>query len=115
MLRDYIDVYIPGTINGNQPINQDTINKVVSWAAKKLSKNFGGCTGYNTKELTAQGFYVSNKHGLIVESILIIRAYHDTDPAAAWGIGKNIAQVIKRYLNQESVTIGNNNDGIEFF
>ena len=108
MLNKYIQVYIPGTRNGSIPLTQDEILKVNTWAAKKLSSQFGGCTAQ-----AGVGSWQDDNGILITENVTLIKAYHDRDPIAAWDIGVKIAQVLKRALRQYAVTL-ESQDGIDF-
>jgi hypothetical protein len=108
MLNKYKAVYTPGTRDVDKKLTQDDINKIVSWTSKKLSRVFGGCTSYQ-----AIGSYIANDSSLVTESIVICKAYHDQDDNIAWDAARHIAQVLKRALKQESVTV-ESQDGIDF-
>jgi hypothetical protein len=108
MIKNYISVYIPSTINANESLTPARQKKIISQVSEKLSLKYGGCTAYKVK-----GFYNSKEKGLINESITIIKAYHTDIVQAAYDFIVSIAKDIKLNLNQESITI-ETNEGLDF-
>ena len=66
-LDQKVAIYIPGTINGNEHVNNDSLVKA---AAKMLSNAFGGATAINTN-----GYWLSDEYGLIEENTIVVYAF----------------------------------------
>jgi hypothetical protein len=106
MIKTYVSVYVPGTKNIDQKLDDSTHQIIVNQIMVKLSNSFGGCTAQN-----ATGGYIDTAGSLIIENITIVKSY--TDNPDSLGIIRGIAIQLKSDLAQESVTI-ESNDGIEF-
>lgn len=93
-LAHSVAVYVPSTINANE--SHDT-GAIVDDVAVKLSNLFGGSTITD-----GTGTWVSAEHGLIKESVKIVRAFcTDVNYEAVY----DIAVQIKNDLRQESVGV----------
>ena len=108
MLKCKVSVYVPSTFSGDQPMPVTVHNQIVHDVAGKLSAEFGGATA--TK---GTGFWLSDSHGLIEESVTIVTSYHDHDVKQAVAFITKIAQEIKAGYCQEAVTI-ETESGIDF-
>ena len=108
MLNKYIAVYIPGTTNVDQPIDQDRQQDIAAGISGQLSKLFGGCTEYKTF-----GSWVDGSGNVIREPIIICKSHHNKENKAAWDLVQPIAAGLKKLLAQESITI-ESNYGIDF-
>lgn len=99
-LSHKISLYIPSTVNGNQPASQETIDKFVSMAKNKFANMFGGFTVVN-----AQGGYMSPEHGLIEESITIVYSFCSSDQMANVPDIRQFAQLVAKGMQQECVSV----------
>jgi len=108
MLHNFVSVYVPGTFGLNGVLDPARKADIVKMTAIQLSQAFGGVTATE-----AQGYYIADNGDLVTESVTIVKAYHDLNPAQALDIARNIAQWIKSTLLQELVTI-ETESGLEF-
>ena len=107
-LDNNIKVYIPGTINMNQEIDN---SKYVDIALNLFSGLFGGSNKHSALKLTEKvtGTWISNKE-LIKEKINIVESY-----CTEKQLKDNISEVIefceklKYDLNQEAISLEVNN------
>lgn len=100
MLSHKIAIYIPSTINGNQPASADLIAKWVRTSKIKLANLFGGFTAYNS-----QGGYYSTEHGLIEEKVTIVQSFTDEEGLTKLDKVKELAVEIANEMNQEVVSV----------
>ncbi len=96
-LTHCVSVYVPSTRNGNEAIDprpfvEDTI--------ARLSRIFGGATAY-----AAEGGWVSDTLGLIVESVVIVKSYANVLDDETLDKVYAIAETLKRDLHQEAVSV----------
>lgn len=110
MLKNYIAIYVPGTRVGNSPLDSEVKTLIIRKIAGELSDKFGGASAY-----PIQGFWLSDVHGLIEESITVIKSYYDdTIPSIeALEFAHHIARGLKTELQQEAVTV-ETESGIDF-
>ena len=100
MLDHKVALYVPSTINGNQPAPAEQIARWVKASKIKLASLFGGFTAYQ-----AQGGWYSETHGLIEEDVTIVQAYTDEDGLAKIGQFRELAAAIARDMGQEVVSL----------
>lgn len=74
MLNHRVAIFIPSTINGNEPAPAELIARWVNSAKLKFAELFGGFNAHR-----AVGGWVSPVHGLIEEPVTVITAYTDDD------------------------------------
>jgi hypothetical protein len=100
MLTHKIAIYIPSTVNGNQPAPADMIDRWVRASKIKMANLFGGFTSYQ-----AHGGWFSPEHGLIEESVTIVQAF--TDPEGLTKLDKvnDLAKEIAADMSQEIVSV----------
>lgn len=101
MLERRIAVYVPSTINGNQPAPQTLIDQILVETKSTMAKLFGGFTAIN-----ANGGYFSEEHGLIEEQITMVIAFateadYQTKQAEVFALAQSIA----RRMTQEVVAV----------
>lgn len=71
LLASYVSIYVPGTVNGNQPapeLQAKTARKVMT----EMCKFFGGCTVSK-----AEGGYVLSTGELVIEPVVIVKSFGD--------------------------------------
>lgn len=103
MLTDRVTIYVPSTTEGNKPAKR-LQKKVSKHVAKKFFRMFGGCT-----QQAANGFWMSDKKGLIAEKQnLIFAACTPQDRGKHLQDVLTIAKAICKYMKQEAVTVDNN-------
>jgi len=101
-LESNIKIYIPGTINVNQAIDN---SKYIDMALNLFSGFFGGSTKYK-----AIGTWISPVNGLIKENIDIVESY-----CTEKQLNENINDILdfcfklKHELNQENISLEVNN------
>ena len=100
MLVNFVSLYVPGTYGLSDNIPPELQLEIARETAQKLSAAFGGSTSIN-----ATGYYVADNGDLIEENIIILKSFHDQDPAAAVAIASKIGAWIKKQLLQESVSL----------
>jgi len=100
MLDKKVAVYIPSTVNGNQPAPAAKIARWVREAKIALASLFGGFTAYN-----GEGGWYSPEHGLIEEKVTIVQAF--TDEAGLERVGKlrELAKEMASDMGQEAVSL----------
>lgn len=100
MLNHRISLYIPSTINGNEPAPADLIARWVKSAKLKFSELFGGFTSYK-----AVGGWMSPIHGLIEEPVTVVASHTDDDGLDRLGEVEEFAAAVAEALGQEAVTL----------
>jgi hypothetical protein len=107
MLKNFVAVYVPSTIDVSVQASAELIQKVTAQVAAKLAGRFGGAT-----QTTANGYWIADNGDLVREDINIVKAFYDDDDGAL-NYAIEIAAEIKATLSQEAVTV-ETNDGIQF-
>lgn len=100
MLTHKIAIYVPSTVNGNNPAPADQIDKWVRASKIKLANLFGGFTSY-----VAQGGWFSAEHGLVEESIIVVLAYTDDEGLTKLDKVNELAKEIANDMGQEAVSV----------
>ena len=100
MLNHRISIFIPSTVNGNDPAPSDLIAKWARSAKLKFAELFGGFTSYK-----AVGGWVSPIHGLIEEPVTVITAFTDDNGLDKIGEVEEFAAAVAEALGQEAVTL----------
>jgi hypothetical protein len=100
MLSHKIAIYIPSTVNGNQPAPVDMIERWVRASKIKLANLFGGFTTYN-----GQGGWFSPEHGLIEENVIIVQAFTDEEGLTKLDKVNELAKEIASDMGQEMVSV----------
>lgn len=100
MLNHKVAVYVPSTVNGNQPAPSETIDKWVRAAKIALASLFGGITSYR-----AEGGWISPEHGLIEESVTIVQAFTNEDGLVHVAKLRQLAKDIAIDMGQEAVSL----------
>lgn len=100
MLSHRVAIYIPATVNGNQPAPADLIAEWVRSAKTKFATLFGGFTSFK-----AQGGWMSEVHGLIEEQVTVVASHCDDDGLDKIGEVEGFAAELAEALNQEAVAI----------
>ena len=100
MLKHKIAIFIPSTVDGNQPAPSDLIHKMVQWAKMQFANRFGGFT-----VTQATGGYISPVHGLIEEEITIVASYCNDDDLSNVQEIRDFAAIVAKTMTQESVTV----------
>lgn len=100
MLNHKIAIYIPSTINGNEPAPIELIEKWVRASKIMLANLFGGFTTYN-----GQGGWFSPEHGLIEESVTIVLAFTDQEGLTKLPKVNELASEIAASMGQEMVSV----------
>ncbi|HEY7328065.1 MAG TPA: hypothetical protein VH592_10515 [Gemmataceae bacterium] len=100
MLSHRIAVYIPSTVNGNEPAPADLIAKWVKSAKVKFSQLFGGFTAHR-----AVGGWMSLIHGLVEEPVTVVTSFTDDDGLDRLGEVEDFAAAVAEALGQEAVTL----------
>lgn len=108
MLHNSVTFYVPSTKNVGQKLSRKEQNALVQLVADKLAGWFGGATA--TK---GQGFYKANDGQLIVETVTLVKSYHECAVEQALALVEDLARTIKEQYGQESIAIETTN-GIEF-
>lgn len=105
MLNHQIKIYVPSTINGNQPAT-DLAACHVENALSVFAKIFGGATA-----IQAIGAYISQTLGLIKEPVTIVYSFTD-DKTAADSIPRvmELARLICLNMRQECVSVELDNE-----
>jgi hypothetical protein len=85
MLDHKVALYVPSTINGNQPAPAEQIARWVKASKIKLASLFGGFTAY--------------------QDVTIVQAYTDEDGLAKIGQLRELAAAIARDMGQEVVSL----------
>lgn len=102
MLDQRITVYVPGTINVDQPLGRKEQRAIVNRTLGHLAGLFGGATA----DSPSTGAYVSKTKGLVLERIVKVYAFTDKKTLA-----DNLSEVIQyagflaQELGQESVSV----------
>jgi len=100
-LKERVAIYIPSTININEEVdNTFYVNEILT----KFSEIFGGATAIN-----ADGAWVSNKKGLVIEKNKIVYSYCDRLTNEKIDEVLNICQWLKQELRQEAISLVINN------
>ena len=103
-LTNRIAIYVPSTYNGNKPARR-LQKKACKHVAKHFCRIFGGSTA-----TTANGYWYSDKLGLISENVTIIYANcTENDLQANTANVMQIAKAICKYMKQEAVSVEINN------
>jgi len=84
-LSHNVKIYVPSTVDVNITANKEMVNNAIKTVAKKMSQWFGGTTVYND----CTGYWVSDKQGLVAETITIVSANCDEN-----ALSENIYNVI---------------------
>lgn len=100
MLTHKIAIYIPSTVNGNQPAPADMIAKWLRASKIKLANLFGGFTSYS-----GQGGWYSSEHGLIEENVIIVQAFTDDEGLTKLVDVNLLAKEIAADMSQEMVSV----------
>ncbi len=104
MLNNRIAVFIPTTVNGNEPAPADLIARWVKAAKTKFATLFGGFTAHR-----AVGGWLSPVHGLIEEAVTVITSFTDDAGLDRLAEVEEFAAAVAEALNQEAVTLEVNN------
>lgn len=101
-LDQNIKIYIPSTTEGNKPADTQ---RYVTQALTLFGSLFGGATSYD-----AQGSWLSDRHGLIIEHVTIVESYASRSHIRH-GIQSvlSYAKMMKNELKQEAVSVEYNN------
>ena len=99
-LTNKIAIYVPSTYKGNKPAKRMQ-KKACKHVVKYFCKYFGGAT-----QQAANGFWLSDKHGIIAEDVQIVFA-NCTENDLQNNVAKvmQIAKGICKFMRQEAVTI----------
>ncbi len=100
MLKHRVAIYIPSTINGNEPAPAHLIARWVKSAKLKFGELFGGFTSFK-----AVGGWMLPVHGLIEEPVTIVTAHTDDDGLDKIGEVEEFAATVAEALGQEAVTL----------
>lgn len=96
-LKEKISVYVPSTFNVDESIdNSFYVNQVL----KEFSEIFGGASA-----IDADGAWVSNKKGLVIEENKIIYSYTDNLDNEKIDKVLNICQWLKEEMQQEAISL----------
>ena len=113
MLNQFVSVYIPSTNHkthgDNESLSVAEHAAIAERVASELSGFFGGATS-----TPARGYWKSETGALVAEDVIIVTSYYSpTDGINPLQIATRIARELAHELNQEAVTI-QNNDCIDF-
>lgn len=100
MLTHKIAIYVPSTVNGNQPASQTIIDHWVRKAKTLLSELFGGFT-----MIPAKGGYYSTTLGLVEEDVTIVQAYADSASLEHLDKVERFAGELAEGMTQEAVSL----------
>jgi hypothetical protein len=100
MLNHRISIFIPSTVNGNEPAPADLIARWVKSAKLKFAELFGGFTAHR-----AVGGWVSPVHGLVEEPVTVVTSFTDDDGLDRLGEVEEFAATVAEALGQEAVTL----------
>jgi hypothetical protein len=100
MLNHRIAIFIPSTVNGNEPAPADLIARWVKTAKLKFAELFGGFTAHK-----AIGGWMSPIHGLIEEPVTVVASHTDDDGLDRLGEVEEFAAAVAEALGQEAVTV----------
>lgn len=109
MLPHHVEVYVPGTVNANQPAPAEFHKQQLTHVKTQLAKMFGGFTA-----VPAHGGWHSEQHGLIEEPVTVVRAHMSPEqrkqhlPAVF-----DLARQLARTMGQEAIAV--NVDGTMHF
>lgn len=95
--KESVKVYVPSTLDVDKKINNIFYVREVM---KKFSEIFGGATAYQ-----ADGAWISDNKGLIVESVTIIYSYCDRLTNETVDKILDICKWIKKELKQECISL----------
>ena len=99
-LKNKVEIYVPSTYNGNKPARIMQAFKVKK-IAKALAAMFGGATATR-----AEGYYISEKKGLIKERQMIVFACCDDAGLIQYKEQvKDLAKGLRDEMKQEAITI----------
>lgn len=99
-----VAVYVPGT-SGPAAADSALAERMTETAAGRLSELFGGAT-----ISIAAGAWMSAEHGLIREQVQIVYSYCTESQLAEHAADvKELAEQIKREMQQEAVSVEINN------
>ena len=104
-LTNKVVIYIPSTIEGNQPAPEELVRNLVSKTAAELSSITGGATIVPG----ARGCWVSDTLGLIEEDITRIESYTDNLTDELLDLVYSIGARLRDTLSQEAVSVELNN------
>jgi hypothetical protein len=99
MLNHRIAVFIPSTINGNEPAPADLIARWVKSAKLKFADLFGGFTAHR-----AVGGWMSPANGLVEEPVTVVSSFTD-DGLDRLGEVEEFAATVAEALGQEAVAL----------
>ena len=71
LLASYVSIYVPGTVDGNQPA-PELQAKTARMVMEKMCKFFGGCTVSK-----AEGGYILATGELVIEPVVIVKSFGD--------------------------------------
>lgn len=100
MLNHKIVIWVPSTVNGNQPAPPELIAKWVRAAKILMSGLFGGFTTYN-----GQGGWYSPTNGLVEENVTIIQSFTDEEGLTKLDQVNELAKAIANDMSQEIVSV----------
>ena len=100
MLNHRISIFIPSTVNGNEPAPADLIARWVKSAKLKFAELFGGFTAHR-----AVGGWVSPVHGLVEEPVTVVTSFTDDHGLDRIGEVEEFAATVAEALGQEAVTL----------
>lgn len=95
-----VAIYIPSTMNGNEPAPDRVIDQWVMTAKMKFANLFGGFTAYR-----AVGGWVSPVHGLVEEPVTVVTSFTDNDGLGLVGEVEELAANLAEALGQEAVAV----------
>lgn len=97
-LGSKVTVYVPGTININEEIDN---SEYVDSTAKVLSECFGGATS-----TPARGYWMSSKEGLVKESTTVVFAYaNQEDLEKGIDVVVDHCEWLRNTLKQDAVSL----------
>lgn len=100
MLKHRVAIYIPSTINGNEPAPAHLIARWVKSAKLKFAELFGGFTAHR-----AVGGWMSQVHGLVEEPVTVVTAFTDDAGLDRLGEVEDFAAAVAEALGQEAVSV----------
>jgi len=95
-----VAVYIPSTMNGNEPAPDRVIDQWVRTAKTTFANLFGGFTAYR-----GVGGWVSPVHGLVEEPVTVVTSFTDDDGLGLVGEVEELAANLAEALGQEAVAV----------
>ena len=108
MLKKFVAIYVPSTVNVNIAASAEKIADVTRFVCAKLASRFGGST-----VTQATGYWVSETGEIVEDKIQIVKSHYDCEESAAVTYAREIAEFVKQALTQEAVTL-ETNEGIDF-